>query len=87
VKFDAPNLDWNKRDGEDDAEGGIKDADPDDEDEDEHWLNPPPKMDPNTFWNGLNLYLSLTEDALHIPPKGTEVVQYLMTLGADDGDG
>lgn len=81
MKFDAPNLDWNKRDDEDDAEGGIKDADPDDdEDEDEHWLKPPPKMDPNTFWNGLNIYVSLTEEALHIPPRGAEVVGYLMTL-------
>ncbi|MEQ1854230.1 MAG: hypothetical protein ABMA01_21880, partial [Chthoniobacteraceae bacterium] len=86
MKFDAPNLDWNKRDDEDDAEGGIKDADPDDEDEDEHWLKPPPKMDPNTFWNGLNLYVSLTERALHIPPRGAEVVEYLMTLGAEEDE-
>jgi len=87
MKFDAPNLDWDDRDDEDDAEGGIKDADPDDEDEDEHWLKPPPKMDPNTFWNGISLYLSLTEHALLIPPKCAEVVDYLMTLGTDVEDG
>ncbi|MBX7208572.1 MAG: hypothetical protein K1X78_09690 [Verrucomicrobiaceae bacterium] len=88
MKFDAPNLDWNKRDGEDDAEGGIKDADPEDaEDEDEHWLPPPPKMDPNTFWRGLNLYVSLGEEALHFSPKGAEVVQYLMSLGTDGAAG
>ena len=78
IPFEEPNLDWNNRDEDDDSEGGLKDADPEDEDEDEHWLTPPPDMDPNTFWSGLNLYLYLTEEALYIPDKCSDVVEYLL---------
>ncbi|MFN0077527.1 MAG: hypothetical protein ACKVY0_13740 [Prosthecobacter sp.] len=84
MKFDAPNLDWNNRDEDDDA-GGLKEADPDDEEEDEQWLPMPPKMNPNVFWDGLNLYLVLTEDTLYVYEKGREVVEYLLTL--ENGSG
>lgn len=80
MKFDEPNLDWNNRD-EDDSEGGIKDADPDDadaEDDDEHWLKPPPNVDPNTFWQSLHFHVVLMENEMRIHHRSVEAVEYLM---------
>ncbi|MBX7209384.1 MAG: hypothetical protein K1X78_13785 [Verrucomicrobiaceae bacterium] len=85
VSFEEPDLDWNNRDKENDAEGGLKEADPTDENNDEHWLPPPPNVEPNTFWKSLNLYLRLTEHELRVPERSESTVRYLMSLDAGEG--
>jgi len=80
IPFDPPNLDWDQRPPDAEAPGGIKDADPDNSDEtDEHWLKPPPHLEPNVFWKGLDLYIFLTENSLSTNRDNAEIIEYLLS--------
>lgn len=67
---------------DDDDTGGIAEAEPGQEDQDEHWLPPPPQLDPNFDWSGDRLFFSLYENTVEVMnrPKDAEALSYLLGL-------
>ncbi len=65
-----------------DDSGGIAEAEPGQEDQDEHWLPPPPLLDPNFNWSGDRLYFALYENTVEVMnrPKDAEALSYLLGL-------
>ena len=66
-----------------DTGGGIAEAEPDkDDEEDEHWLPPVKVSDPNVRWSGLHLYLTVTEEVVWcaVPHGHIESASYLFDL-------
>jgi hypothetical protein len=63
--------------------GGIAEAEPgQDEDADEKWLPKAEISDPNVNWNGLHLYLTVTEEVVWCihRPTALESMRYLFDL-------
>jgi len=65
-----------------DPGGGIAEADPEQDDaNDEKWLAPVEISDPNVKWNGLHIYLTVTESAVWCNDRrDIESVSYLLDL-------
>jgi hypothetical protein len=65
------------------SEDGIAEAEPgQDEDVDEKWLPKVEISDPNVNWNGLHLYLTVTEEVVWCihRPTALESLRYLFDL-------
>lgn len=67
-----------------DDTGGIAEAEPGQEDHDEHWLPPPPQLDPNFNWSSEVILFSLYENTVEIMhrPKDAEALSYLLNIPA-----
>lgn len=67
-----------------DDSGGIAEAEPGQEDQDEHWLPPPPQLDPNFNWSTEVIMFSLYENTVEIMnrPKDAEALSYLLGIPA-----
>lgn len=67
---------------ENDDGGGIAEAEPSQEDHDEHWLPPPLQLDPNFNWSSEVIMFSLYENTVEIMhrPKDAEALSYLLNL-------
>jgi hypothetical protein len=69
-----------------DTGGGIAEAEPgQDEDTDEKWLPKVEISDPNVNWNGLHLYLTVTEEVVWCihRPTALESMRYLFDLPSE----
>jgi hypothetical protein len=65
-----------------DDSGGIAEAEPGQEDQDEHWLPPPPQLDPNFNWSSEVVLVSLYENTVEVMnrPKNAAAISYLLGL-------
>jgi hypothetical protein len=78
---DPPEYNPFDNDNDDDS-GGIAEAEPGQEDQDERWLPLPPQLDPNDNWSTESLYFSVYENTVEIMnhPKDVEALSYLLPL-------
>lgn len=65
-----------------DDTGGIAEAEPGQEDQDEHWLPPPPQLDPNFDWSSDRLLFLVYENTVEVMnrPKDAQALSYLLSL-------